>query len=232
MRLSFENQDHGWPWTGSGMLPLSKITAVAAFNWKAHRFVVVALIALPSLCGTTTVTRAEAPSPTSPPLVTESAATMPTTAVTRAPSPSDELNTLLMHDTFLIVGPTKVQGQISFGKVFVMGIPFKDNPSVAHIVVVTAAHVSEGISGDNATLQLRRKNADGNYTAIGYQFPIRKDGTPLHVRHATADVAAMYADIPDEVATLRFIVVNLLCDAASDIRWKGSWRRFFRWRRR
>jgi len=104
-----------------------------------------------------------------------------------------------MHATFLIVGPTKVPGQISFGTVFVMGIPRKDDPKIARIVVVTAAHVFEGISGDNATLQLRRKNTDGTYTAFGYQFPIRKNGQPLYVRHATADVAAMYSDIADEV---------------------------------
>ena len=33
-----------------------------------------------------------------------------------------------------------------------MGLPYKDDPKIAHIVVVTAAHVFEGISGDNATL--------------------------------------------------------------------------------
>jgi hypothetical protein len=104
-----------------------------------------------------------------------------------------------MHATFLVVGPTKVPNQISFGTVFVMGLPFKTNPNMAHIVVVTAAHVFEGISGDNATLQLRRTNADGTYATFGYQFPIRKDGKPLYVRHPAADVAAMYGDIPDEV---------------------------------
>ena len=57
--------------------------------------------------------------------------------------------------------------------------------------IYTPAHSPEG--------QLRRKNADGTYAAFGYQLPIRKDGSPLYVRHATADVVAMYADIPDEV---------------------------------
>jgi hypothetical protein len=59
--------------------------------------------------------------------------------------------------------------------------------------------VFEGVNGDNATLQLRRKNADGTYSTFPFQFPIRKDGKPLYTRHPTADVAAMYADIPDEV---------------------------------
>ncbi|MGO9306864.1 MAG: hypothetical protein ACLP3R_24705 [Candidatus Korobacteraceae bacterium] len=177
--------------------------ADARFDATVRRFFITALLAL--LIGAATFARAEAP-PTAttepaapPPQATESKATTATTTITRAPSPSDELNTLLMHATFLIVGPTKVPNQISFGTVFVMGVPYKDNPKLAHIVVVTAAHVFEGINGDIATLQLRRKNPDGTYTAFGFQFPIRKDGNPLYVRHATADVAAMYADIPDEV---------------------------------
>ncbi len=191
---------------------------------SARRFIIiVTLITLPSLCGYTNITRAQSPSPPSsppatepaklPPLAaTESAATTPTTKVTRAPSPSDELNTLLMHATFLIMGPGKVPAQISFGTVFVMGIPRKDDPKIAHVVVVTAAHVFEGISGDNATLQLRHKNADGTYATFGYQFPIRKNGEPLYVRHATADVAAMYADIPDEVPMTGLSPASLVTD--------------------
>ncbi len=183
------------------MLPT--IPNAGAFNVSARRVIIAALIAL--LMGSATFARAETPPPTVtesaplPPQATESKATTATTTVTRAPSPSDELNTLLMHATFLIVGPTNVPNQLSFGTVFVMGLPSKDNPKLAHIVVVTAAHVFEGISGDNATLQLRRPNADGTYATFGYQFPIRKDGKPLYVRHPTADVAVMYGDIPDVV---------------------------------
>ena len=202
------------------MLPIVR-NADARFNAKAGRLFIAALFAL--LIGAATFARAEALRPPTateaaarPPQVTESKATTATTTVTRAPSPSDELNTLLMHDTFLIVGPTKVPNQISFGTVFVMGIPYKDNPTLAHIVVVTAAHVFEGSNGDNATLQLRRKNADGTYAAFGYQLPIRKDGSPLYVRHATADVAAMYADIPDEVPMTGLSPDSLVTDQSLD----------------
>jgi|SRR5579871_586924 len=161
------------------------------------------IIILPSLLGYDQVSWAQspetAPASSPAPTATESSATTPTTTITRAPSPSEELNTLLMHATFLIVGPTKKQNEISFGTVFAMGIPFKDDPKAAHIVFVTAAHVFEGIAGDKATLQLRRKKPDGTYEAFGFEFPIRKDGNPLYVRHPTADVAAMFGDIPDEV---------------------------------
>jgi hypothetical protein len=140
------------------------------------------------------------PPTTTPRSPTETPATTPTTTVTRAPSPSEELNTLLMHATFLISGPAAgLPGGISFGTVFVMGIPFKENPKIAHLVLVTAAHVLVGIAGDNASLQLRRRNDDGTYGAFLYQFPIWKAGRPLYVRHPTEDVAVMYADLPDEV---------------------------------
>jgi hypothetical protein len=80
-----------------------------------------------------------------------------------------------------------------------MGVPYKDNPKIAHIVLVTAAHVLAEITGDSASLQLRRRGQDGTYTAFWYQFPIRKAGQPLYVKHPTEDVAVMYADLPDEV---------------------------------
>ena len=71
--------------------------------------------------------------PTNTPAVpAETPATTTTTPVIRAPSPGEELNTLLMHSTFLISGPARVQGQISFGTVFIMGIPYQENPKIAH----------------------------------------------------------------------------------------------------
>lgn len=147
------------------------------------------------------------------PAVTESQATTATTTVTRAPSPSEELNTLLMHATFLITGPAAAQpGSMSFGTVFVMGMPYKDNSKTAHIVLMTAAHVLDGISGDNATLQLRRKDGDGTYTTFWYEFPIRKAGQALYVKHPTADVAAMYANLPDVVPMTGLLPDSLVTD--------------------
>jgi hypothetical protein len=168
-------------------------------HWRAVRF----LLAASALISASVIASAETPPPdknVTPPIgPTTTSTTTSTRKVIRAPSPTDELNTLLMHSTFLIFGPTKVPNQISFGTVFLMGMPYKDDPKVAHIVVVSAAHVFEGIDGDTATLLLRRRSTEGKYTTFPYQFPIRKDGKPLYVRHPTADVAAMYADIPDEV---------------------------------
>jgi hypothetical protein len=70
-------------------------------------------------------------------------------ALARPMAPSEELNTLLMHATFRIAGPKKGQpGSVSFGTVFIMGVPLKDDPKTASIVLVTAAHVLDDIEGD------------------------------------------------------------------------------------
>lgn len=120
--------------------------------------------------------------------------------ITRPASPSEELNTVLMHATFRIQGPAKVDNnKTAFGTVFVMGIPIKENPKLANIVLVTAAHVLDDIGGDLASLTLRKPNSDGSYTAFPFTIQIRAAGQPLYVKHPTADVAAMYADLPDEV---------------------------------
>jgi S1-C subfamily serine protease len=125
----------------------------------------------------------------------------PSQGTTRRASPSEELNTLLMHATFRVHGPAKEDPlhKVSFGTVFVMGIPRKDDPKLANIVLVTAAHVLDDIDGDVATLLLRKPNDDATYTAFPYDLPIRIGGRALYTKHPTADVAVMYADLPDEV---------------------------------
>jgi hypothetical protein len=124
-----------------------------------------------------------------------------TTSVAQRPlSPSVELNTLLMHATFRIQGPKKGESnKISFGTVFIMGIPITANSTSANIVLVTAAHVLDDIGGEVATLIVRRKNKDGTYTAYPFNIAIRSGGRPLYVTHKTADVSAMYTNLPEDV---------------------------------
>ena len=117
----------------------------------------------------------------------------------RAPAPNTDLNTVLMHATFEIIGPKiNAQGQSSFGTVFVMGRPHDDDPKIEDIVIVTAAHVLDEIAGDTATLILRRPAPDGTYTSYPFTLPIR-ERNPLYIKHSSADVAVMYADLPNDV---------------------------------
>jgi hypothetical protein len=116
------------------------------------------------------------------------------------PSPSQELNTVLMHATFLIAGQKKNEPtQAVFGTVFIMGIPIPNNPGVGQTVLVTADHVLDDIGTDEAVMLVRRKNADGSYATFDHHIRIREQGKPLYVHHKTADVAAMYIDLPNDV---------------------------------
>src|SRR5258708_38836132 len=92
---------------------------------------------------------------------------MANTISAQTPAPSDELNTILMHSTFRITGPLKGDPtKISFGTIFILGIPLKDDPKHAYSVLVTAAHVLDDIGADNATLLMRRRGSPGTYSAF------------------------------------------------------------------
>lgn len=123
-----------------------------------------------------------------------------TAEVQRAPAPSTELNTLLMHSTFLILGQSREDvRKKSFGTIFAMALPKKDTPNEGTIVIVTAAHVLNDIVGDEAVILARRPRLDKTYEAFEAKIAIRKNGAPLYVTHPTADVAVMYGNLPDEV---------------------------------
>jgi hypothetical protein len=108
-----------------------------------------------------------------------------------------EVNTVLMQSTFKIQGPARTPpNSISTGTVFFLGRPSKSHPNRSNYVLVTAAHVLEDIAGDDARIILRNKNPEGIYTRFPFAFKIRDHGTNLYVRHPSADVAAMYFDMP------------------------------------
>lgn len=133
--------------------------------------------------------------------------------VIRSPSPSEELNTLLMHSTFLIVGPKSgSEGQQAFGSIFAMALPKEGSTTEGTLILVTAAHVLNDISGDQATVVVRRKNPDGTYQPFEAKVAIRKNGLPLYVTHPTADVAVMYGDLPEDVPMTGTIPAMLATD--------------------
>jgi hypothetical protein len=115
-------------------------------------------------------------------------------------APGNEINTLLMHSTFRISGPSKeTTDPGTSGTAFILGIPSKANPQLAHMVMITAAHVLNGIDGSTAIMRVRRREADGTYEAYDIPVPIRKNQRPLYVQHPVADVAAMYVRLPLDV---------------------------------
>jgi len=130
-------------------------------------------------------------------------------------APSNELNTLLMHSTFKIWGPHATQASaISFGTVFFIGMPIKGDDAHASVVLVTAGHVLDGIAGDSATIQLRRKTKGGSYSPFEHTIKIRDKGTLRYLKHDAADVAVMYVDLPDERLPITVLPPSFLADDA------------------
>lgn len=107
-----------------------------------------------------------------------------------------EINTTLMHYTYRIEGPTGKPNEVKYGTVFVMGIPDANRPGKGQAVLVTAAHVLEGISGETANIYLREKMADGKFKKVDHVLKIRKGKNSLWVRHPDVDVAVMKIDLP------------------------------------
>ncbi len=111
-----------------------------------------------------------------------------------------ELNTVLMNSTLRIHGQKAGEkDSISFGTVFMMGKEVPKDKALLYYVVVTAAHVFDNIAGDYATLTVRKKNADDSYRTYPWNLAIRKNGEPLYYKHPSADVAAIYADMPNDL---------------------------------
>jgi hypothetical protein len=108
-----------------------------------------------------------------------------------------ELNTALMEATFKIEGPAG-PGKTTYGTVFVMGRPTSD-PKTLRYVLITAAHVLDGIQGDMALLHLRRKVNETDWALAPVPLQIRANGHQLWIKHPSADVAVMYIGLPKEL---------------------------------
>src|SRR6266481_2477746 len=77
----------------------------------------------------------------------------------RAEAQDTEFNTLLFQTTFKIEGPAEPRG-VTLGTVFLMSRPIPESAKF-RTVLITARHVLEGIRGDSAMLNLRRRTASG-----------------------------------------------------------------------
>jgi hypothetical protein len=127
---------------------------------------------------------------------------------------AQDINTLLMESTFKIAGISKQDATKAIvGTMFLVGIPIKANPTQSYIVMVTAAHVLDEIAGDDATVFLRKRAADGALRKVPFTIKIRDKGNPLFVRHDSADVVAMYLSLPNDIiSNLKLIPTNLLAN--------------------
>jgi S1-C subfamily serine protease len=105
-----------------------------------------------------------------------------------APAAESSFTEAIMKSTFMIAGPN------SQGTAFILGKPDSNN-KCSFFVLITAAHVLEGINGETATLFLRTREGD-TYKKLPLQIPIRSGMKPLWKRHPEVDVAVMPVLIP------------------------------------
>jgi S1-C subfamily serine protease len=97
----------------------------------------------------------------------------------------------IMRSTFRLAGPN------SQGTAFVLGKPDPNAKDRSFFILITAAHVLEGIKGESATLFLRTHEGDA-YKKLPHQVRIRSGSVPLWKRHPEVDVAVMLVPIPRE----------------------------------
>lgn len=110
-----------------------------------------------------------------------------------------DMNILLMQNTFLVAGSTKTPGLSTFGTAFLLLRPFAAQPDKEHIsgkvVLVTAAHVFDEMTGDNAIILLRTQRG-GQWINQPARFSIRRNSQALWKQQSGTDVAVMYVKFP------------------------------------
>lgn len=102
-----------------------------------------------------------------------------------------DINKTLMRSTYKLIGSN---GNV--GTCFIMGKQVVINGNkVYRYVLITAAHVLDGMPGDNGIIVLRSKEGD-SFIRQEKELKIRDHGKNLYLKHATDDVAVMYISIP------------------------------------
>lgn len=104
---------------------------------------------------------------------------------------NSDFHSVVARSTYLLSGPSKTAGVTAVGTGFVVGMPVQRAPSKTMPVLITAAHVLDGITGDTASITLRSKKEDGSYAPVTRPLLIRKNGVDLFYRHSNQDLAAM-----------------------------------------
>ncbi len=125
-----------------------------------------------------------------------------------APARAEDFNTQVVNATFKLENPQ------STATAFLFTRPANGRPEPNRFILVTAAHVLEKMAGHEATLVLRRKEAEGVYKKLPLKLAVRKDNKPLWVKHPAMDVAVMEVTIPDNAEVSRLSLDLLASDAS------------------
>jgi hypothetical protein len=105
---------------------------------------------------------------------------------------ADESVTAVMSATF------KIANKSSSATCFIIGAPAQSDVGQQELILLTAAHVFEKMSGDECHIVLRKKRGDGTFLRDEVTLRIRSAEKPLWVRHSDVDVAAIRFQLPSE----------------------------------
>ncbi len=110
------------------------------------------------------------------------------------------LSVSLMQSTFMLEGQTPTG--VTVGTGFLLMRPLAGSPentghTTGEFVLITAAHVLQGMTGDTAVIHLRGHDPSHNWIEVPARFKIRTPGgAPIWKRHPDADIAVMYISLP------------------------------------
>ena len=98
--------------------------------------------------------------------------------------------------TTLVDATFKITNQASTATCFVVARQAVGTAK-QELILVTAAHVFEKMSGDECRIVLRERADDGTFVRREVPLKIRSAEGPLWVRHPEVDVAALKLDLPE-----------------------------------
>lgn len=105
----------------------------------------------------------------------------------------------------------KVANKSSTASGFLVACPVVSDPPQQRVLLVTAAHVFEQMSGDTCRIVVRLPDENGHWQRSEQQLSIRSGDKPCWVRHPEADVGVLAVDLPEKAAA-----AALPCDCIAD----------------
>jgi hypothetical protein len=116
------------------------------------------------------------------------------TAPVRSAEPT--ATTRMIQATFKLVNPS------STATCLLLSRPHPGEDKKSETILVTAAHVLQQMTGEQATLVLRKASKDGTYARHELNLKVRVKDRPLWTKHATTDVAVLPIQLPEGVAAV------------------------------
>ena len=86
------------------------------------------------------------------------------------------------------------------GTGFLVAAKKDDSQPANRVALVTAGHVFEQMPASRTDLMLRSEHAEKGYVRAAIAIPIRNGDKPRWARHPELDIAALWVDLPENIA--------------------------------